>query len=145
MCEIAVMAEDVASDDPVDDTKLFKLGDVIDILPDGADWGDQAIANPRFRMIRLTGVSVSEASVLVAAEMSTNPGASARMLRQRMSGLDLTNPDLAAAMKDVGRSTKVIVLPPNAARALLNGRKVKSVIPDPDQLGDVHSIGIPAG
>src|SRR6185437_11325127 len=96
MAEIAIMVQDVVHDDPISDAAMWKRGDVISVLEDGADWGKLGVTNPRFRMIRLTGVAVSAAQMLLAPEVPTDPANISPMLRRRMFRFDLNHPSLTA-------------------------------------------------
>jgi hypothetical protein len=62
MCEIAIFAR---SDNPVHPMR-YQLGDVVEVLPDGASWGTM-VARPdsSFRIIAFPGIPMGEASFFV--------------------------------------------------------------------------------
>lgn len=99
MAEICIMVEDVEGASPSHTLALMKRGDVVDVLPDGFDWGDAALASPRFRMIALPNVSLAAARAFLAPEayVSQDDAATGRVLRPRGLRFRLTGSGLPAS------------------------------------------------
>lgn len=88
MCEMLVRVVDKVGDNPVLDAKCTKRGDVIAVCPDGWIWGREELKNPDWRIVKVPGVTVSEASGFLAPELSAGPVA-VDLLRRRAFRLDL--------------------------------------------------------
>lgn len=142
MCEIALLINDIISEDPINDSKMLKRGDVIEVLEDGANWGRMALTNPNFRMIKLEGISISEAMVLKASEMPTDSLQVSRMLRPRMFTLDLDHPSLIGCqelLQDDARLIPIGNMIKTLADQWIKDRITKPTLLDPDHLGQVTS------
>lgn len=105
MAEMLVRVVDKISADPYLNAKLTKRGDVISVQPDGWVWGKEEQKNPDWRIVKLPGVSVTNASQFVAPEKDADPKNPSRVLQSRAARLDLDNLPLgiAAVMADIKR------------------------------------------
>ena len=105
MAEMLVRVVDKISADPYLNAKLTKRGDVISVQPDGWVWGKEEQKNPDWRIVKLPGVSVTNASQFVAPEKDADLKNPSRVLQSRAARLDLDNLPLgiAAVMADIKR------------------------------------------
>lgn len=100
MAEICIMIVNRVNDDPKVDAQCFKRGDVVEVLPDGSDWGSSVRKLSIFRIIKLPNVSVEEARAFLAPELPADPEAPKDMLQRRAFRLDLDNPIVPQALRD---------------------------------------------
>ncbi len=89
MCEMLVRVVDKVNDDPYLDVQCTKRGDVIAIQPDGWVWGREELRNPDWRIVKVPGVSVTQAAAFLGPELNTDPANPSRMLRRRAFRLDV--------------------------------------------------------
>jgi hypothetical protein len=88
MAALIVLAVDnVNAGDPAKDARCYKAGDVVDVLETDAHPGNAIVDNPRWRVIRVPDLSVSEARSFLAEEPQTD--AHARPRQRRAFRLDL--------------------------------------------------------
>lgn len=91
MCEMLVRVVDKVNSDPYLNAKCTKRGDVITVQPDGWVWGKEEQKNPAWRIVKLPGVPVSQASAFLSPEIETSPENPSRMLQSRGFRLDVDN------------------------------------------------------
>lgn len=96
--ELLVMAGDRRNpDDIFKDAKLYKRGMVIDIHPDGWNWGKEELNNPIFRIIKAQDLDSARVTALLNAEDgfgAADPATSTFQIRANKLDLDsATLPD----------------------------------------------------
>lgn len=89
MAELLVRVVDKVNSDPYLDVHCTKRGDVIAVCPDGWRWGSGELNNPAWRIVKLPGVTVSQASVFLGPEIETDPTHPNRMRRNRAFKIDV--------------------------------------------------------
>jgi hypothetical protein len=96
MCELLVRVVDkVNHSDPYANAKCTKRGDVIVVQRDGWPWGVQEQLDKQYRIVKVPGLSVDDASSLLAGEPEVDPQNPSRMLQARLFRLDLDAFDAA--------------------------------------------------
>jgi hypothetical protein len=80
------------------DTKLTKRGDVIVAKPDGWRWVGRELTSPQWRILKVPALSLSEASMLLAAEPYDDPVHPSLTRQRRMYRLDIDNVALPSAL-----------------------------------------------
>lgn len=99
MCEILVCVKDKGtSGNLLIDSKAPKQGDVIDVHPDGWQWGLAELGqvvpgnpngnHPFFRVIKLPNVTVAQASNMLSPELDVDPQNPSPYLQYRARYLD---------------------------------------------------------
>jgi len=95
MAEFLVrVADKVNPDSPYLDAKCLKRGDVVVVCPDGWPWSQLERTLPFWRIVRVPGMSLSEAEAFLAPE----PGDPLvnKMLQRRQFKLDVDGPGFNA-------------------------------------------------
>lgn len=87
MCELLVRIVDKISDDPYNNAKLTKSGDVIVICDDGHEWG-RAEGPPMYRVIRVPGVEAATLGNFTGRGVPEGPDDA--MSYARVWGLDVS-------------------------------------------------------
>lgn len=87
MCELLVRIVDKISDDPYNNAKLTKSGDVIVICDDGHEWG-RAEGPPTYRVIRVPGVEAATLGNFTGRGVPEGPDDA--MSYARVWGLDVS-------------------------------------------------------
>lgn len=104
MAELLVRVVDKTNpDDPMKCATFTKRGDVIVVQPDGWVWGKEELENPHWRILKIPGMSISEARAFLGEEMPTErPLLFVRqpMLQARQFKIDLDHPKLPKKLKD---------------------------------------------
>lgn len=133
MCEILVCVRDKGiSGDLLIDSHAPQQGDVVDVHPDGWNWGAAELGqvlqgnpngnHPFFRVIKLANVTEAQAASMLAPEIDADPQNPSPYLQYRGKYLDKTkiNPVTAKALwdywNDDGRAQGFLVLPYTAAQ-----------------------------
>lgn len=89
MSEIVVMLVSKEPSDPYHNAKAYKRGDVVEVLPDGWQFGKEELKNAEWAIVALPNISVSEALCLVSPEIERDPQNASRVLQRREFYLDL--------------------------------------------------------
>lgn len=89
--ELLVFVQDKIHDDFYLNTKFPKRGDVIAAQMDGWKWGTEELADGRFRIIRVLGLSIDDAQMLLSSEIDIDPKNPSRTLQFRAFKLDVDN------------------------------------------------------
>lgn len=132
MCELLVLSVNKVNADPYLDAKQYKRGDVVCVKPDGWGWGRQELANPLFRIIKVPGVSVSQASGFLGPELDSDPTNPSQMLRPRAFSLDLDAvPGAATSLVDHQRANPIYKAP-LSTESLLALKIEKTRLEDPN-------------
>ena len=98
--ELLVRIVDRVNDqDPSLNAQLTKAGDVIAFHEDGADWGLMEVKNPEWRIVRVPGMTLTEAEALTAPELPPTLDKEYPLLRKRAMKLDLGTLDALEAGK----------------------------------------------
>jgi len=145
MAELLVVVEStIHPEDFYANCCLPKRGDVIDVKEDGARWGKSELGDPRWRIVRIPGIGVSEAKAWLSREPDIGLVRS-RTLQYRAFKLDVDalaekDADFAAFLdgKDAERvcEAKLSLVDIRAAKV----RRPR--IEDPSIIGDnPHIIG----
>ncbi len=92
MAELLVCAADKEPPDPYVDAKAYKRGDVVVVCPDRWVWGMGELSSPNFRIVRVPGITVTQASTFLGEEFNTDPENPSLVLRRRAFYLDLDDP-----------------------------------------------------
>lgn len=93
MAELIVRVKDKHPINPASS----KRGDVISVLPDGAQWGDLDQSDTHYRIIRLPNVSVEDVTnALLAPGRRSSPTQERAFVPFRSYRLDLKHADVAA-------------------------------------------------
>lgn len=90
MAELLVCVVSKTHHDPYFDCKRPKAGDVIVVMPDGHEWGRAEIENQDWKIVRVPGVSVDQASVFTSPEIDDDPSQPSRVLQYRAFAFDMT-------------------------------------------------------
>lgn len=141
MAEFLIRVKDKINPDFYMDCGCTKRGDVIVVQPDGWNWGKEEKSLPFYRIIRHSGVSVSEASQFLAAELPIDPLNPSRTLKRRAFKMDIDFASLPAGLKnflkDDTRATPILdITGAGVAKAALLALKVdKGLTPDPAVIG----------
>lgn len=110
-----------------------KAGDVIDILPEGSDWGSEIMASEDYRIVRLDIDDVLQVSLLAgepplpADETGSTPDPEATMGRsliRRTRGLDLASMPTPFAQQIIDNVTTVTDLTAVNISALTSVRSI---------------------
>jgi hypothetical protein len=104
-----------------------EAGDVITFKPDGHVWGKEELINPEWRIVRVAGLSETEAVSLVTQELPTQLGQN-RLLRKRQMRVDLASLGITAGPRLPG----LISVSRNAFR---NAMSTKELLADPRVIG----------
>ena len=131
MCELLILALNKVSPDPYRDSKLYKRGDVICVQPDGWLWGKQELANPLFRIVKVPGVSLEQASAFLGSEHDVDPTNPSRLLQNRAFRIDLDALPGAAALTDQKRKNPLHKVTLTAVQ-LLTFKIAKEKLADPN-------------
>jgi hypothetical protein len=94
MCELLVRVIDKIGTTKDDDALLTKRGDVIDLRPDGWNWGTGELLNPDWRILRVPGVPVDQATSIVASDPPDAPEENATVKRPNAYRMNLESPVL---------------------------------------------------
>lgn len=86
-----------ANDDDLN-AQLFKRGDVICWKPSGHKWSQRELTNPNWRILRITGVSLSQARFLVSKDTPQEVGQVIK--RRRSVKIDLDFASLPTVVKN---------------------------------------------
>ncbi len=129
MCEIVVLLKDpeLSGDAHVDNGR-HRRGDVIDVLPDGSDWGERVRTHPHWLIVKLPGVPIERMQQFLAEESERERGGNkiVRHPRRRLFYLNLNG---LHGMTRRGESVTLSI-------ADLEARLVRKPPPeDPDVLG----------
>lgn len=139
MAELLVFTTDTVGDDVYKNAKLPKRGDVITIQKDGWPWADGELKEPRFLILKLPGVAVSDLSSLISHEVSAapsnDPGAlqwihPTNTLQYRGFHLDLDSLQVAYPN----------IVAPVVSQPVKGGMQPVSVAPAPVQIPDAASL-----
>lgn len=91
MCQIVVFIRDKTNpDDVYKDARLYKAGDVIEVVPDKWNWGREDLANPDWRIVSIPDLGEEEARQFLGPELNVSAVGPAKMLRRRAFKLDLS-------------------------------------------------------
>lgn len=134
MAELLVRVVDKTNADPYLDAKCLKRGDVVVVMPDGHGWGKQELINPDWRIVKLPGIPVSQATHFLGPELPEDPLNPSLMLQRRAFKLDVDAlPDPKGQMADRKRRNPLHKV--NLTVAELAALKVrKPSLPDPNVL-----------
>jgi len=143
MAEICVRVHDKVNDDFYLNTRCTKRFDVIEVLPDGSNWGNDPLSLPFYRIVKLPNISVVEASALLAAEVDIDPLSPSRTLQRRAFRLDLANITIPQAVRnfvaDDSRAQPTITF--NIGVTAFRALKVsKASIADPAVIGSPSNV-----
>lgn len=89
--ELLVFVQDKIHKDFYLNTKFPKRGDVITAQMDGWKWGTEELADGRFRIIHVLGLSIEDAQILMSPEINTDSKNPSKTLQFRAFKLDLDN------------------------------------------------------
>jgi hypothetical protein len=70
---------------------------VIVVQPDGWVWGREEYSNPDWRIVKVPGITVSQASAFLGPEFDIDPYNPSRVLQRRAFKLDIANLPAAVA------------------------------------------------
>src|SRR5690606_17653855 len=88
MCEVLLRVIDKSDPDPKIDSKCLKAGDVVVIREDDWNWSEMEKTAPFWRIVRIVGMSVEEATLeFLAPENGSD--ANNPYLRRRKSFIDI--------------------------------------------------------
>jgi hypothetical protein len=74
MCEIALVVHGTNNSDNFDkDCMCYKAGDIIEVMPDGWNWGTQELLNPNWRIIKFPGVDRSQMIQFTSQQLPVDP------------------------------------------------------------------------
>lgn len=125
MCELLLRVVDVVhAGDPVNDlyrnARASHRGDVIVVLPDGANWGRDGYGASCWRVLKIPAMTVNEASVLLAPERDTDPLNPSKTVQRKAFKLDVDNvalpADLRAYLADDNRTQPTFTINLTAAQ-----------------------------
>ena len=133
MAELLVRVVDKVNADPYLNAKCTKRGDVIVVQPDGWPWGKDEQKNPAWRIVKVPGLSVIDASAFLGPELDTDPEQPSAVLQPRAFKLDLDHlpASIAAVLADAKRRNPT-------ARAFMSAadlaalKLAKPALADPD-------------
>lgn len=111
MCELLVRVVDKTNADPyVDANHCLKRGDVVSIHADGHEWGRGELGNPDWIIVKVPGVSVTDAAAFQASEVDDDPAHPSAVLQARAFrlNLDAKPVDLASLMAAKIRKPRLI-------------------------------------
>lgn len=140
MAQLLVRVTDKVSPDIYQNAKLTKRGDVIAVQADDWQWGTKELTEPFWRIVKHTGVSVSEAEAFLAPEPEVDPQNPSRTLQRRAFKLNIDAAVIPAMIRDwLNDNTRAVpvfdvtaLIPLNAFRAL---KLAKPPIADPNVIG----------
>lgn len=124
MCEMLVRVVDKVNTDPYLNAQCTKRGDVIAIQPDGWAWSHLELSSSQWRIIKVPGITVLEASAFLAPEVNIDPQNPSRVLQRRAFKLDV---DALGAMGQGSTHTRAM----NVAQ-LLSKKLTKAPLADPN-------------
>jgi hypothetical protein len=136
MAELLIRVQDSqTTGDVIFDSQVSRRGDVIVAMPDDWPWGDMELTHPFWRILKISNVTVSDASVLTSPEIEDDPLHPRRTLQFRMNSFDIDGQGIPVPLKnylnDDTRVQPTFSFPGlnSASFAALVKRKPK--IPDP--------------
>lgn len=69
MAELLIMANSNSHSDPIKDIRgCYKKGDIVDVQPDGFQWGKEECP-PRFHVVKIKGLDFKEAKYLMEPQL----------------------------------------------------------------------------
>jgi len=104
------------------DAGRMEAGDVIHAAPDGHVWGKSEINHPEWKIIKVSGMTQTEADALLGRELATSPDH--KLLRKRHIKLDLNKLQDTVIQREHLRSAIV----------------VKSPLQDPNSIGNQRGV-----
>ena len=146
MAELLVRVVDKVNPDFYMDCQCTKRGDVIVVQEDGWKWGREEKSLPFYRIIRIPGMSVSEASQFLAPELPIDPLNPSKTLKRRAFKFDLDAPTLPKGFGDFIADEKRDVAVLDAASVglakadILSIKTEKDITADPAVIGDVKVV-----
>lgn len=122
MCEAIVCIRDMGnSGNPLIDSHAPQQGDVVFVGPDGWNWGkdERSNATPFFRILQFPNITETQASVMLAREVDTDPQNPSLYLQFRAKFFDKTKIPVGLISQywnDDTRAAPFIVIPYTAAQ-----------------------------
>ena len=137
MCELLIRVVSKVNADPYLDAKCTKRGDVIAVVEDGWAWGTDELANPHWRIVRVTGVPAATAAAFISPEIEIDPANPSLVLQRRGFSFDLSNALIPTVVKtwlaDDTRAAPIRVFAVSAA-VLGQLKKAKARLTNPAAL-----------
>lgn len=129
MAEFLIRVVDKTSPDFYKNLKLSKRGYVIDVRENGWPWAAELVL-PFWRIVRHSGISVSEGSALLTQEIADGPNVQARHLQLRGFKLNLDATFPTAIRNFINDNTRAIpILDITSLVTVTQFRALKIVVP----------------
>ena len=118
MAEFLIKAISVSNTDPEIDKGCYKIGDIVDIRPDGWSWGNEE-GLPRFYIVKVTGLNADNVKELIDSQTDgdiENP----KMIKRRLWAVDVAT--LPQWVSDSLTNTGAVTLTLQQARAIIRNK-----------------------
>jgi len=99
MAEFVIRVRERRDFDPVRQAASLRPGDVVDIGPDGFDWGALTMTNSDWRIVKCPGLSVDALLDMLAVATDAN----AKLLLKRAKAFDIENLLLKTEIDKLGQ------------------------------------------
>lgn len=111
MAELLVRVKDSPmTGDAAFDSKASRRGDVIVVMPDGWAWGSRERDHDFWRIVKMEGIPVEVAEVLLGQELDTDPQNPKQTLQFRLNRLDLDHAVLIPVAPDIADDTRTMAV-----------------------------------
>lgn len=133
MCEFAVVVVDTVNTDFYLNCQCYKAGDVIEVVPDGWNWGKLDLSFANWRVIKFPGLPASAMTQFLSPQIPTDPNNPSKTLLRR--GMSFNYAALAQAPSVAANAVKAAAIAPFIANSARPAPTLSIAIAAPDIAG----------